>query len=107
MEPHQTDDPSQRQQSLGDQLGRPRFAIVSEEPAGPKQDADLTPSLLEMARAIASICATRILLLLAVLFSGTGLVWTIYDPTTLRIIASTAYAVVVVWPLTALFWRRG
>ncbi len=94
------------QQPLADPTGRPRFAIVSDEPAGPR-DGDLSPSLLEMARAIASICATRILLLLAVLFSGTGLVWTIYDPTTLRIIASTAYAVVVVWPLTALFWRRG
>ncbi len=98
--------PHNEQQVLADLAGRPRFAIVSEEPAGPK-DADLTPSLIEMARAIASICATRILLLLAVLFSGTGLVWTIYDPTTLRITASTAYAVVVVWPLTALFWRRG
>jgi hypothetical protein len=80
---------------------------VSEEAAAGPRDADLTPSLIEMARAIAAICATRVLLLLAVLFSGTGLVWTIYDPTTLRIIASTAYAVVVVWPLTALFWRRG
>ena len=98
--------PQTEQQVLADLSGRPRFAIVSEEPAGPK-DGDLTPSLLEMARAIASICATRVLLLLAVLFSGTGLVWTICDPTTLRIIASTAYAVVVVWPLTALFWRRG
>jgi hypothetical protein len=60
-----------------------------------------------MARAIAAICATRILLLLAVLFSGAGLIWTICDPTQLRIIASTAYAVVVIWPLTALHWRRG
>ncbi len=92
---------------MADPSGRPRFAIVSEEPAAGPRDADLTPSLLDMARAIAAICATRVLLLLAVLFSGTGLVWTIYDPTTLRIVASTAYAVVVVWPLTALFWKRG
>jgi hypothetical protein len=82
----------------------PLFKAAIEEAAGPSPD---TPSLIDMARAVAAICATRVLLLLAVIFSGISLVWTIYDPTNLRIIASTAYAVVVVWPLTALFWRRG
>ena len=84
----------------------PRFQPVVDPPAGPAEH-DLTPSLIEMARAIAAICATRMLLLLAVLFSGAALIWTICDPTQLRIIGSTAYAAVVIWPLVVLNWRRG
>ena len=84
----------------------PRFAPVVDQPAGP-QERDITPNFIAMARAVAAICGTRILLLLAVLFSGVGMVWMIYDPTQLRIAAATSYAVVVLWPLVALYWRRG
>lgn len=83
-----------------------KFAPVIDQPAGPAEK-DLTPSLIDMARAVAAICATRILLLLAVLFSGASLVWTIVDPTQLRIIALGVYAGVVIWPLVILNWRRG
>ena len=88
------------------QQAPPRFAPVIDHPAGPGEK-DVTPSLLEMARAIAAICGTRVLLLLAVLFSGVALIWTMYDPSNLRIVGATAYAAVTVLPLTALYWRKG
>jgi hypothetical protein len=84
----------------------PRFQPVVDQPAGPSE-TDLTPSLIHMARAVAAICATRLLLLLAVLFSGVSLIWTIADPVQLRIIALGVYAGVVIWPLVVLNWRRG
>jgi hypothetical protein len=83
---------------------QPRFGPPMDEPAGP---AEITPSLIEMARAVAAICATRVLLLLAVLISGVVWIWAVADPTQIRTVAATAYSVVTVWPLTALFWRRG
>ena len=85
---------------------QPRFTPVIDQPAGPAEK-DLTPSLIQMARAVAAICATRVLLLLAVLFSGTALVWTMVDTTQLRITAIGVYASVVIWPLVLLNWRRG
>lgn len=85
---------------------QPRFTPVIDQPPGPAEK-DLTPSLIQMARAIAAICATRVLLLLAVLFSGTALIWTMVDTTQLRIIALGVYAAVVIWPLVILNWRRG
>ena len=87
-------------------LPAPKFAPVMDAPAGPTE-RDLTPSFVQMAKAVAAICASRVLLLLAVLFSGVGLVWTIYDPIQMRVIAATAYAVVVLWPLVVLYWRKG
>ena len=81
----------------------PKFAPVVDSPKEP----DITPNFIAMAKAVASICATRILLLLAVLFSGASLIWTIAQPTELRIVAATSYAAVVIWPLVVLHWRRG
>lgn len=81
-----------------------RFGPPMDEPEGP---ADVTPTLIDMARAVAAICATRVLLLLAVMISGVVWIWAVADPTQMRTVAATAYSVVTVWPLTALFWRRG
>ena len=85
---------------------QPRFQPVVDAPAGPAEK-DLTPSLIQMARAVAAICATRVLLLLTVLFSGSALIWTMVDPTQLRIVALGVYAGVVIWPIVLLNWRRG
>jgi hypothetical protein len=84
----------------------PRFQPVVDAPAGPAEH-DLTPSLIDMARAISAICASRLLLLLAVLIAAPIWWYAVYEPTNLRIVAATAYAVVTVFPLTALYWRRG
>lgn len=83
---------------------QPRFGPPMDEPTGP---AEITPSLIEMARAVAAICATRVLLLLAILTSAVIWTWTVIEPEHLRIIAATAYSVVTVWPLVLLFHKRG
>ena len=74
---------------------------------GPAEEADIGPSFVEMARVVASIAATRILLLIAVLTGA--LIWgfTIWEPTHDRIGAAVAYSIVFVVPQVALFWRRG
>ena len=70
-------------------------------------EADVTPSFIETARMIASICATRKLLMIAVV-TGCG-VWayTVADPTRERLYAAVAYSLVFVLPQVALFWKRG
>ena len=88
------------------QMAPPRFAPVIDQPAGPSEK-DLTPSLIEMARAIAAICGTRVLLLMGIAI-GAPLWWlAAYDPLPWRIAAATAYAVVTLFPLTALYARKG
>jgi hypothetical protein len=76
-------------------------------PIDPVAEPDISPSFVEMARVVASIAATRILLLIAVLTGA--MIWgaTIYDPTHDRIAAAVAYSLVFVIPQVALFWRRG
>lgn len=70
-------------------------------------EPEISPSFVEMARAVAAIAATRILLLIAVVTGA--LIWgfTIYDPTRDRLYAAVAFSVVFVIPQTILFWRRG
>ena len=84
----------------------PRFAPVIDQPAGPGEK-DLTPSLIEMARAIAAICGTRVLLLMGIVIAAPIWWYAAYDPTPWRIAAATAYSVVTVFPLTLLYHRRG
>lgn len=68
---------------------------------------DLGATYVETARAIAQICATRILLMIAVL-AGSGIwIWTIGDPTRDRLYAAVAFSVVFLGPLTALYARKG
>jgi hypothetical protein len=81
----------------------PRFTMEPEEVS----EKDVTPGLVEMAMAVAKICSTRILLLLAVLISAPIWTYTVYEPTTYRIAAATAYAVVSVLPLVFLYVKRG
>jgi hypothetical protein len=87
------------------QKAQQKFHMVPDDP-GPKEQ-DLTPSLIQMAKAIAAICASRILLLMAVLIGAPIWWYTAWEPSPLRITAASAYAVVTVLPLTFLYWRRG
>jgi len=68
---------------------------------------NLTPSLVDMASAVATIAATRMLLLIAVLTGAAIWIWTIYDPTQARLYAAIAFSVVFVTPLTLLYFRKG
>jgi hypothetical protein len=68
---------------------------------------DLGATFLETARAVAKICATRMLLMIAVIV-GSG-IWgfTVYMPTPDRLYAAVAFSLVFVLPLTALYLRKG
>lgn len=82
---------------------RPLFADKQPGPAA----EDIGATYIETARAIAAICATRILLMIAVL-TGAG-IWgfTIWSPETPRLYAAIAFSLVFVLPQVALFWKRG
>jgi hypothetical protein len=82
----------------------PLFA-TQQPPPGPAEE-DVTPEMIAMVRAVAAICATRVLLLIAVL-TGSGIWgWTVYDPTHDRIAAAIAFSIVFVIPMVLLYWRR-
>ena len=68
---------------------------------------DIGPDLVRTARAIAAICATRVLLLIAVLTGAAIWCYTIYDPQRDRLYAAVAFSLVFVLPQVALYWRRG
>lgn len=81
--------------------------LFADSQPGPAAEQDISPSFVEMARVVASIAATRILLLIAVLTGSAIWVWTVADPTRDRIAAAVAFSMVFVIPQVALFWRRG
>jgi hypothetical protein len=70
-------------------------------------EADVGQSFIQMARAVASIAATRMLLLITVLTGAAIWIFTVYDPTHDRQLAAVAFSVVFVIPQVALYWRRG
>lgn len=74
---------------------------------GPQREEDVGPALLGMAQAIARICATRILLLLAVVTASAIWCYTVYDPSQMRIIAAGVFSACILWPLVMLYWKRG
>lgn len=76
-------------------------------PHQPIIEETVDPSFVHMARAVANIAATRILLLIAVLTGAAIWLWTVYDPSRDRLLAAVAYSIVFVVPQVALFWRRG
>ena len=80
--------------------------LFADEQPGPGA-TEVTRDFVATARRIASICATRVLLLIAVL-AGVG-VWglTIWEPTDKRLAAAVAFSLVFVLPQTVLYWRRG
>jgi hypothetical protein len=73
----------------------------------PVSEQEVGPSFIEMARAVASIAATRMLLLITVLTGALIWIFTVYDPTRDRLYAAIAFSIVFVVPQVALFWRRG
>lgn len=84
---------------------QPSFRIEPEP--GPQRVEDVDSALLQMAQAIARICATRVLLLLAVVTAAGLWGYTVYDPSQLRIIAASLFSVLTMAPLVLLYWKRG
>jgi hypothetical protein len=64
-------------------------------------------NFVHTARSIAAICATRMLLMIAVITGSAIWGWTIYDPTRERLYAAIAFSLFFVLPQVALYWRRG
>jgi hypothetical protein len=80
--------------------------LFAEKQPGPAIE-DIGPTYIETARAIASICATRILLMIAVI-TGCGIwAWAVADPSRDRLYAAVAFSLVFVLPQVGLYWRRG
>jgi len=73
----------------------------------PVEAGDVTPSLVDMAAAVAAIAATRMLLLITVLTGAATWLWTIYDPQPWRLYAAVAFSVVFVGPQILLYFRKG
>ena len=82
---------------------RQLFAPVQPGP----NEGDLTPNFIETARTISKICATRALLMVAVLTGAAIWLWTIYDPSRDRLYAAVAFSIVFVGPLAGLYARKG
>jgi hypothetical protein len=80
--------------------------LFSDSQPGPTA-ADIGPAYIDTARAVAAICATRMLLMVAVLTGSAIWAWTIYDPTRDRLYAAVAFSIVFLGPLTALYHRKG
>jgi hypothetical protein len=84
----------------------PVTQLFAPQQPGPAE-ADVTPDLVTMARAVASIAATRVLLLITVLTGSAIWLWTTFDPSRDRLYVAVAFSIVFVVPQVALFWRRG
>ncbi len=81
-------------------------ALFADKQPGPTVE-DIGPTYLEMARAISSICATRMLLMIAVT-TGAGIwAFTIWQPEQPRLYAAVAFSLVFVLPQVLLYLKRG
>jgi uncharacterized membrane protein YcjF (UPF0283 family) len=67
----------------------------------------VTATFVEQARAVANICATRILLMIAVMTGSVIWIWATYQPTQDRLLVASAFSVVFVLPQVILYYRRG
>ena len=82
---------------------RQLFADVQPGPT----ESSINPNFVEMARSIAAICATRMLLMVAVVTGAAIWIWTTWQPTDERLYVAIAFSLVFVLPQVALFWKRG
>ena len=80
--------------------------LFAEPQPGPREE-DIGAQLVQTARAVAAICATRMLLMIAVITGSAIWGFTIFDPQRDRLYAAIAFSLVFVLPQVALFWRRG
>lgn len=80
--------------------------LFADKQPGPDVE-DIGPDYISMARALAQICATRMLLMIAVLTGSAIWAWTTYQPTQDRLYVAIAFSLVFVLPQVALYWKRG
>lgn len=80
--------------------------LFADSQPGPEAE-DIGPSFIEAARAIARICATRMLLMICVVTGSIIWAYVCFDPTRERLYAAVAFSLFFVMPQVALYWRRG
>lgn len=80
--------------------------LFGERQPGPHEE-DVNIQFVATARAIAAICAVRILLLIAVVTGSAIWIYTSLTPSNDRLYAAIAFSLVFVLPQVALYWRRG
>jgi hypothetical protein len=80
--------------------------LFQETQPGPTAD-DVHRGFVDTARSIAAICATRMLLMIAVITGAAIWGYTIWDPSRDRLYAAVAFSIVFVGPLAALYHRKG
>jgi hypothetical protein len=84
------------------QVPQPRL-----QPAPPRDQVTMAMQVIATARAVSTIMASRILLLLALLCASALWGVTIADPLQNRIISASIFSAVVLWPLIILALRKG
>ncbi len=84
----------------------PVTPLFADTQPGP-EPSDVGPTYVEMARAIAAICATRILLLISVVTGSAIWTYAVIDPTRDRLYAAGAYSIVFVLPQILLYLKKG
>jgi hypothetical protein len=87
-------------------MTEPVHKLFSEPQPGPQAD-DVNATYVQVARSIASICATRMLLMIAVITGSAIWGFTAWDPQRERLYAAIAFSLVFVVPQVLLFWKRG
>lgn len=80
--------------------------LFADTQPGPSVE-DIGATYIETARAIAAICATRMLLMIAVVTGAAIWGFCAYQPTQERLYVAVAFSLVFVLPLTALYMRKG
>jgi hypothetical protein len=83
-----------------------RPPLFADRQPGP-EPGDIGPDYVATARAIAQICATRILLLIAVVTGAAIWGYACFSPERERLIAAVAFSLVFVLPQVILYYRRG
>jgi hypothetical protein len=84
----------------------PVTPLFADTQPGPEA-AEVGPTYVEMAKAIAAICATRILLLISVVTGSAIWGYAVIDPTRDRLYAAGAYSIVFVLPQILLYLKKG
>jgi hypothetical protein len=80
--------------------------LFQETQPGPTAE-DVHRGFVDTARSIAAICATRMLLMIAVATGAAIWIWTTWQPTDERLHVAIAFSLVFVLPQVALYWKRG
>lgn len=87
-------------------MTEPVHKLFAEPQPGPDAES-INRSYVEVARQIAAICSTRMILMIAVITGAAIWGWTVWDPARERLYAAIAFSLVFVLPQVILSWKKG